>query len=285
MLASTVTDDETSWKPDGIAKQYGEPAGEIFVPEQLSDRRALLPGEAEPLGPGEPEALGPLPGRVASAAGVPVPEIVLAHPATSPQRPIRATAKRLRMSPPYPGLGTYRAIRWYRSSPARTHRAQGSYRTVNNYARSVPEGGIELGRMRWWHVQPVLGLEHELFPEESWSAAAFWNELAETASRHYVVALLDEQVVGYAGLAVFGDEAHVLTIGVTGSVQRSGIGTALLRELLAAAGPRRVLLDVRVDNLVAQRLYERHGFVPVGTRRRYYQPSGTDALVMARERA
>ena len=152
MLASTVTDDETSWKPDGIAKQYGEPAGEIFVPEQLSDRRALPPGEDEPLGPGEPEALGPLPRRVASAATVPVPETVLAHPASSPQRPIRATAKRLRMGPPYPGLGTYRAIRWYRSSPARTHRAQGSYRTVTNYARSVPEGGIELGRMRWWHV-------------------------------------------------------------------------------------------------------------------------------------
>jgi len=37
-----------------------------------------------------------------------------------------------------------------------------------------------------------------------------------------------------------------------------------------------------VDNAVAQRLYQRHGFVPVGRRRRYYQPSGTDALVMAR---
>jgi ribosomal-protein-alanine N-acetyltransferase len=147
----------------------------------------------------------------------------------------------------------------------------------------VPEGGIELGRMRWWHIQPVLGLERELFPEESWSAAAFWNELAESDTRHYVVALRDEEVVGYAGLAVFGDEAHVLTIGVTGAVQGHGIGTLLLRDLLAAAGSRRVFLDVRVDNDVAQRLYQRHGFVQVGRRRRYYQPSGTDALVMARE--
>jgi [ribosomal protein S18]-alanine N-acetyltransferase len=169
---------------------------------------------------------------------------------------------------------------------------------VSGYARYVPEGGAgnrgalgerepreaELTRMRWWHVEPVLRLEHELFPEESWSAAAFWNELAETDTRHYVVALLDGTVVGYAGLAIFGDEAHVLTIGVTRTVQGGGIGTALLRDLLAAAGPRRVLLDVRVDNAVAQRLYERHGFVPIARRRRYYQPSGTDALVMARER-
>jgi ribosomal-protein-alanine N-acetyltransferase len=147
----------------------------------------------------------------------------------------------------------------------------------------VPEGGIELTRMRWWHVAPVLDLEHELFGEESWSVAAYWNELAETGTRHYVVALLGGELVGWGGLAVFGDEAHVLTIGVTGTVQGRGIGTLLLRDLLAAAGPRKVFLDVRADNAVAQRLYERHGFVKVGRRRKYYQPSGTDALVMARE--
>jgi ribosomal-protein-alanine N-acetyltransferase len=154
---------------------------------------------------------------------------------------------------------------------------------VSDYARFVSEGGIELTRMRWWHVEPVLGLEHELFGEETWSAAAFWNELAESATRHYVVAIDAAALVGYAGLAVFGDEAHVLTIGVTGAAQGRGIGTLLLRDLLAAAGARTVFLDVRVDNAVARRLYERHGFVPVGRRRRYYQPSGTDALVMARE--
>jgi ribosomal-protein-alanine N-acetyltransferase len=75
----------------------------------------------------------------------------------------------------------------------------------------------------------------------------------------------------------------VLTIGVTGTAQGRGIGTLLLRDLLAAAGPRPVFLDVRADNAVAQRLYERHGFVRVGRRRKYYQPSGTDALVMSRE--
>jgi [ribosomal protein S18]-alanine N-acetyltransferase len=147
----------------------------------------------------------------------------------------------------------------------------------------VPEGGIELTRMRWWHVAAVLRLEQELFGAESWSAAAYWNELAETGTRHYVVALLGPELVGYAGLAAFGDEAHVLTIGVTGAAQGRGIGTLLLRDLLTAAGPRTVFLDVRVDNAVAQRLYERHGFVQVGRRRKYYQPSGTDALVMARQ--
>lgn len=144
-------------------------------------------------------------------------------------------------------------------------------------------GTPRLTRMRWWHVADVMVLEHELFGAETWSEAAFWNELAETATRHYVVALEGDRLVGYAGLAVFGDEAHVLTIGVTGSAQGRGLGTALLRDLLAAAGDRRVLLDVRADNDMAQRLYRRHGFVPVGRRRRYYQPSGVDAVVMARD--
>lgn len=139
--------------------------------------------------------------------------------------------------------------------------------------------------MRWWHVEPVMALEAELFGAEMWSAAAFWNELAETGTRHYVVALDGEDLLGYAGLAVVGDEAHVLTIGVTGAAQGRGTGTALLRDLLAAAGGRTVLLDVRVDNDTARRLYERHGFVAVGRRRRYYQPSGTDALVMSRSAA
>ena len=145
-------------------------------------------------------------------------------------------------------------------------------------------GTPRLTRMRWWHVAAVMVLEEELFEAEAWSAAAYWNELAETATRRYVVAVDDaDRVVGYAGLAVFGDEAHVLTIGVTGSAQGRGLGTALLLDLLATAGGRRVLLDVRADNDVAQRLYRRHGFVPVGRRRRYYRPSGVDAVVMARD--
>jgi ribosomal-protein-alanine N-acetyltransferase len=147
--------------------------------------------------------------------------------------------------------------------------------------------------MRWWHIPAVLELERELFRDEPWSAAAFWSELADPETRHYVVALRpgqasgggDPPVVGYAGLAVYAGEAHVLTLGVARAEQRRGLGATLLRDLLVAAersGAGEIYLDVRADNLVAQRLYAKHGFVPIGVRRRYYQPSGTDAIVMAR---
>jgi ribosomal-protein-alanine N-acetyltransferase len=147
--------------------------------------------------------------------------------------------------------------------------------------------------MRWWHIPPVLVLERELFGKESWSAAAFWSELADPQTRRYLVAVPagrdgaepDLAVLGYAGLAVYPPEAHVLTLGVATGQQRRGLGTALLRDLLGLAerdGAGEVYLDVRADNPVAQRLYARHGFVPIGLRRRYYQPSGTDAVVMRR---
>jgi [ribosomal protein S18]-alanine N-acetyltransferase len=165
-------------------------------------------------------------------------------------------------------------------------------------ATAALPAAVAIVPMRWWHIAGVLELERELFPEEPWSEATFWSELTQADTRHYVVAVRagsapaaqtapaqDERVVGYAGLAAFGAEAHVLTLGVTRDAQRRGVGTALLQDLLAEAARQRastVLLDVRADNPAAQRLYVRHGFAPIGVRKRYYQPSGTDAVVMAR---
>src|SRR5689334_22613135 len=92
MLASTVTEEETSRKPVGIVKQYGEPAGEIFEPPQLSVWRPESSGVPEPFGLADAA-----PGLVAFAAGWPLPATVLAQPASRPHRPSRASAKRLRM--------------------------------------------------------------------------------------------------------------------------------------------------------------------------------------------
>jgi ribosomal-protein-alanine N-acetyltransferase len=95
----------------------------------------------------------------------------------------------------------------------------------------------------------------------------------------------DGTIVGYAGLAAAAGQADVQTIGVHPDRQGAGIGAALLTELLEEAGRRAseaVFLEVRADNDQARRLYERFGFDRVGLRRRYYQPSGVDAIVMRR---
>ncbi|MER6344436.1 ribosomal protein S18-alanine N-acetyltransferase [Streptomyces sp. NPDC001595] len=146
--------------------------------------------------------------------------------------------------------------------------------------------------MRWWDIDPVLELERELFPEDAWSRGMFWSELAHArgpeATRRYLVAECGEddtgrRIVGYAGLASAGDVGDVQTIAVAREYWGTGLGARLLTELLRAATEfecAEVMLECRVDNVRAQKLYERFGFEPIGFRRGYYQPGNVDALVM-----
>ena len=143
----------------------------------------------------------------------------------------------------------------------------------------------------------VMRLEEELFAPDTWTEAMYRDELSRGDTRYYVVAEFDVSgdedepdgppvVVGYGGLIAYDDEAHVATLGVTAALQGEGIGSLLLDTLLAEADKRSpvVLLEVRADNATAQHLYRRRGFVEIGRRRGYYQPSGADAVVMKRKR-
>lgn len=159
---------------------------------------------------------------------------------------------------------------------------------------------VTLREMRWWDIERVFQLERELFPEDAWSRGMFWSELAHArgpaATRRYVVAEEDGRLVGYAGLtsagtAADGEEgtgeatgvADVQTIAVSRGHWGTGLGSRLLTELLRAATAfecAEVLLECRIDNVRAQRLYERFGFETIGVRKGYYQPGNVDALVM-----
>jgi ribosomal-protein-alanine N-acetyltransferase len=143
---------------------------------------------------------------------------------------------------------------------------------------------VTLERMRWWHVAELLPVERALFQPEPWSERLFWSELGQLDTRHYLVALADGAVVGYAGLCDYPDEAFVQTVAVAPDAQGQGLGGRLLTALLDEAdrrGQRTVSLEVRADNDPAQRLYARHGFARTGVRRGYY-PGGVDALVLTR---
>jgi [ribosomal protein S18]-alanine N-acetyltransferase len=139
-------------------------------------------------------------------------------------------------------------------------------------------------RMRWWDIEAVLPTEQALFPDDPWSIRTFWSELAGVPeTRYYIVAEDGGDIVGYAGLATAADRGDVQTVAVRQDRQGSGLGRRLLEALLDDARQRRVrevFLEVRADNVAAQTLYERAGFTAVNRRRGYYQPSGTDAVVM-----
>ncbi|MEV6593301.1 ribosomal protein S18-alanine N-acetyltransferase [Streptomyces acidicola] len=149
--------------------------------------------------------------------------------------------------------------------------------------------------MRWWDIDPVLELEKALFPEDAWSRGMFWSELAHArgpeATRRYVVAVQGDRLVGYAGLAAGAGSdsgsgattADVQTVAVARDQWGTGLGARLMAELLRAATSfdcAEIMLECRVDNVRAQKLYERFGFEAIGFRRGYYQPGNVDALVM-----
>jgi [ribosomal protein S18]-alanine N-acetyltransferase len=134
-------------------------------------------------------------------------------------------------------------------------------------------------------IGAVAVLEEALFGVEAWSPELLADELsADPVSRYYLVAEDEGVVIGYGGLlAQAGGPADVLTLAVAAGRWGEGIGAALLDGLLNEAhrrGCTEIFLEVRVDNDRAQRLYRRRGFEGIGVRRGYYQPSGTDALVM-----
>lgn len=128
-------------------------------------------------------------------------------------------------------------------------------------------------------LDQVWELEQRTYPQP-WSRPVFEEELS-APGRTYLVATCGDSIIGYAGLMVVGDDAHVTTLVVDPESRGRRIGTRLLLLLIEAglgAGAHNLTLEVRVSNAAAQALYRRFGLAPVGVRKNYYLDE--DALVM-----
>ncbi|MFT4202002.1 ribosomal protein S18-alanine N-acetyltransferase [Gordonia sp. (in: high G+C Gram-positive bacteria)] len=150
-----------------------------------------------------------------------------------------------------------------------------------------------IDELRRADVARCAELEKEMFAGDSpWPAAAFRAELNAPYNRYFAAReALGDPPIGYAGISILGPagdhECEIHTIAVAASHRGTGIGRALLAEMLAVADRRDapVYLEVRVDNEPAIGLYESAGFVRAGLRKGYYQPSGADAYTMIRPAA
>ncbi|XZN98852.1 MAG: ribosomal protein S18-alanine N-acetyltransferase [Microcoleus sp.] len=92
-------------------------------------------------------------------------------------------------------------------------------------------------------------------------------------------------LIGIGCLWAILEEAHIIMLAIHPQFQRQGLGQALLLALLKSAGDRqleRSTLEVRESNLAAVSLYKKFGFKEAGRRKRYYEDTGEDALVMWR---
>ena len=135
-------------------------------------------------------------------------------------------------------------------------------------------------------VPVLVGIEKEIYPESPWSAAQFKEELSGVPkSRKYIIAQEENQIVGYAGIALAGDVADIHTLTVLPDFRRRGIASQMLRDLEAWAQEKGIasfMLEMREGNAEAQPLYEKHGYQVISRRDNYYAP-GIHALIMRKE--
>lgn len=145
-----------------------------------------------------------------------------------------------------------------------------------------PPVRISVELMKVDDLAEVQVIERESFTTP-WPPHAYRQELETNRLAHYIVARCGEEIVGFAGMWLLVDEAHVTTFATRRAWRRQGIGERLLLALLdlaAARGAHEATLEVRPSNTPARRLYEKYGFKNVGVRTRYYSDNNEDALIM-----
>ena len=132
------------------------------------------------------------------------------------------------------------------------------------------------------HLPQVAALEKVCFPADPWSEALFRDALGSPHTALLLAEGEDGAVLGYAVLSAVLDEGNLDNIAVAPDCRRQGVADALLSVLtdFGRANLSVLFLEVRSSNLPAIALYEKHGFVPAGRRKNYYETPREDALLM-----
>ena len=131
-------------------------------------------------------------------------------------------------------------------------------------------------------VEAVMEVERASFAVP-WDPDTFMKEMNDNNYAHYFVVEKGGKVVGYCGLWLIIDEAHVTNIAIHPDERGQKLGEKLFRHTCNRAieyGAIQLSLEVRVSNTVAQHMYRKFGLVPGGIRKGYYSDNGEDALVM-----
>jgi ribosomal-protein-alanine N-acetyltransferase len=174
-------------------------------------------------------------------------------------------------------------------------------RLPNRFPFYDPDLPYAVERMQLADLRQVMAIERTAFPTP-WPTSAYHHELTQNDLSTYLVVrerrvqtgplrhlarLSARPVLGYGGLWMIVDEAHISTLAVHPEWRGKSLGELLLVALIEAAMLRGAVvatLEVRVSNRVAQALYRKHAFAQVGRRKGYYTDNHEDALIMTTPR-
>jgi ribosomal-protein-alanine N-acetyltransferase len=132
-------------------------------------------------------------------------------------------------------------------------------------------------------IPGILAIENEAFAgHHPWTAEAFQQELKNNSLAYYLVMLDGDKLIGYGGMWIILDEAHITNIALHADYRGQGLGGCFVEQMQALArlyGAESMTLEVRPSNGVAQHVYEKCGFRSAGRRPGYYE-DGEDAIIM-----
>lgn len=131
-------------------------------------------------------------------------------------------------------------------------------------------------------IPELLKIERAVF-NSPWTEEAFLGEFTANQYAYYLLAKLNDDVIGYAGIWLVLDEGHITNVAILPDYQGNGYGKALMQELISVAqkfGATHLTLEVRTSNQPAQNLYRKLKFQNGALRKNYYPDNGEDALVM-----
>ena len=140
---------------------------------------------------------------------------------------------------------------------------------------------ITMRRMNEIDIDNVLMVEERSFTVP-WSRVGFASEMKNELA-YYLVMVDRGTIIGYAGMWIIVDEAHVTNVAILPEYRGRKIGEKLMSGLIERAKDRGALsmtLEVRTSNTVALGLYAKFGFAPRGIRRNYYTDTQEDAIIM-----
>lgn len=140
---------------------------------------------------------------------------------------------------------------------------------------------IAVRAMQKADVQAVYEIEVLSF-RTPWSYRSLMGELKNRVA-HYTVMEKDGKIIGYCGMWVMFEEAHITNIAIHPAFRGNGCGKQLLHAAMRVAasfGAEMMTLEVREHNTVAQRMYDEMDFLAQGRRKRYYSDTGEDALLL-----
>ncbi|SKA81016.1 ribosomal-protein-alanine N-acetyltransferase [Clostridium sp. USBA 49] len=116
----------------------------------------------------------------------------------------------------------------------------------------------------------------------SWSYESIKEELNNKFAK-YVVAKINDIVIGFGGVWLILDEGHITNIAVHPEYRGIGAGDMIVEaliELCKLEGIKSMTLEVRASNIIAQNLYKKHGFIEAGIRKNYYSDTKEDGIIM-----